>query len=74
MAYPIGIASLIAVAMLAFQSSVTLYETINSCNSYLQSVSDLIEEISVLNEALSILTRTISTSSDLDLSAFELLL
>jgi hypothetical protein len=73
MADHIGMASgLIAAATFAFQSSVALGKTVKSYNSRQQSVLDLEEEISALSAVLDTLTRTISASSDLDLSVLQL--
>ena len=73
MAEPIGLASgLVALATFAFQSSVALYETVNSYHSHQQRIRDLAEETSALSGVLGSLTETISASTDLDLSALEI--
>jgi hypothetical protein len=73
MAESIGLASgLVALATFAFQSSVALYETVNSYHSHQQRIRDLAEETSALSGVLGSLTETISASTDLDLSALEI--
>ena len=73
MAEPISLASgLAGLAMFAFQSSVALYETVNSYHSHQQRVCDLAEETSALSGVLGSLTETISASNGLDLSALEI--
>jgi hypothetical protein len=72
MAEPIGITSgLLTLATVAFQSSVALYQTIESFQSHLTRVRGLLEETEALTGVLQSLTETIRTT-DLDLSALEL--
>lgn len=73
MAEPIGLASgLVALATFAFQSSVTLYETVNSFISHPKRVRDLIEELEALNGVLSALNDIVHAITDVDLSALDL--
>lgn len=73
MAEAIGVASgLLGLATFAFQSSITLSNTIKSFNSHQKRVRDLIEEIEALNGVLAPLTETVSATTDVDLSALEI--
>jgi len=73
MAEPIGITSgLLTLATVAFQSSVTLFQTIQSFQSHLTRVRDLSEEIEALTHVLASLAETIQGTTDLELSALEL--
>lgn len=73
MAEPISLASgLLALATFAFQSSITLYQTIQSFRSHPKNVRDLIEELEALNAVLSPLPDVISATTDVDLSAVDL--
>jgi hypothetical protein len=73
MAAPIGIVSgIVALGTFAFQSSVALFETINSYQSHQKSVRDLAGEAGSLSEVLGSLVETVRTTTDLDLSALEL--
>jgi hypothetical protein len=73
MAEPIGIASgLLALATFAFQSSLTLYETVQSFQIHPKRVRDLKEELEALSGVLGALTKTLSTTTDVDLSALDL--
>lgn len=73
MAEPIGLASgLLTLAAFAFQSSVTLYETIKSFSSHPKRVRDLLEEIQALIEVLGPLNDTINTMTEAGLSALNL--
>ncbi|KAL7914048.1 hypothetical protein GGI35DRAFT_439280 [Trichoderma velutinum] len=73
MAEAIGIASgLLALGQFAFQSSIALYETINSYQSHQQRVRELAEETGALGEVLGSLVETVKTTTDIDLSSLEL--
>jgi hypothetical protein len=73
MAEPIGITSgLLTLATFAFQSSITLFRTIQSFQSHLTRVRGLLEELEALTGVLRSLTETISSTTDLGLSALEL--
>ncbi|KIW87200.1 uncharacterized protein Z519_12102 [Cladophialophora bantiana CBS 173.52] len=73
MAEPIGLASgLLALATFAFQSSITLYNTVQSFQSHPARVRDLLEELQALNGVLGPLTETVGTITDVDLSALDL--
>jgi hypothetical protein len=73
MAEPIGLASgLVALAAFAFQSSITLYETVNGFISHPKRVRDLIEELEALNGVLSPLNDIVNAITDVDLSALDL--
>lgn len=72
MAEAIGIASgVAALATLAFQSSKALYQTISSFQSHQQTVLDLLEENGALNVVLDSLSKTINSSTRLNLTALE---
>jgi Fungal N-terminal domain of STAND proteins len=73
MAEPISLASgLLALATFAFQSSITLYNTIQSYQSHPKRVRDLIEELEALSGVLAPLAETVSATTDVDLSALDL--
>ncbi|EHK27036.1 uncharacterized protein TRIVIDRAFT_211341 [Trichoderma virens Gv29-8] len=73
MAEAIGIASgLLALSQFAFQSSVSLYETINSYQSHQQRVRELAEEASALSGVLGSLVDTVKATTDIDLSSLEM--
>ncbi|KNG86556.1 hypothetical protein ANOM_004895 [Aspergillus nomiae NRRL 13137] len=73
MAETIGLASgLLALATFAFQSSLTLHETVNSFRSHTKRVRDLIEELEALSGVLAPLRELLDTPSDVDLSALDL--
>lgn len=73
MAEPIGLASgLLALATFAFQSSITLYETVQSFKSHQKRVRDLMEELEALSGVLDPLTNIINVTTDVDFSALEL--
>lgn len=73
MAEPISLASgLLALATFAFQSSVTLYNTVQSFQSHPKRVRDLLEELEALSGVLSPLSETVSASTEVDLSALDL--
>lgn len=73
MAEPIGLASgLLALATFAFQSSITLYNTVQSFQSHPKRVRDLLEELEALSGVLGPLTETVSASTDVNLAALDL--
>lgn len=73
MAEVIGVASGIAgLGTVALQSSVALYQTINSYQSHQQRVRDLAEEAGALSGVLESLIATVGSASDLDFSALEI--
>jgi hypothetical protein len=73
MAEPIGVASgLLTLATFAFQSSVTLYKTVQSFQFHPKRVRDLEEELEALSGVLGSLTETVSATTDVDLSALDL--
>ena len=73
MAEAVGIASgLLALATFAFESSITLYNTVRSFQSHLKRVHELIEELEALNGVLGPLTETLSANTALNLSGLEL--
>ncbi|PKX91231.1 uncharacterized protein P174DRAFT_515133 [Aspergillus novofumigatus IBT 16806] len=70
---PISLAcGLLTLATFAFQSSVTLCDTIKSFNTHLRRVQDLMEELQALSDVLGPLTEIVNTNSDTDLSALKL--
>jgi hypothetical protein len=73
MAEPIGVASgLLALANFAFQSSIALYQTVQSFQFHPKRVRDLEEELEALSGVLGSLTETVSATTDVDLSALDL--
>ena len=73
MAEPISLASgLLTLAAFAFQSSVTLYETVNSFQSHQQRVRDLVDEVGALGGVLNALTEMVNATSDVDFSALNI--
>ena len=73
MAEPVSLASgLLALATFAFQSSITLYETVRSFQSHPKRVRDLIEELEALSGVLGPLTDIVNATTDIDLSALDL--
>jgi len=69
---PIGLASgLLTLATFAFQSSITLYKTVQSFQFHPKCVRDLKEELEALSGVLSSLTETVSATTDVDLSALD---
>jgi hypothetical protein len=73
MAEPIGLASgLLALAGFAFQSSITLYKTVQSFQFHPKQLRDLKEELEALSGVLSSLTETVNATTDVDLSALDL--
>lgn len=72
MAEAVGLASgLLALATFAFQSSITLVNTVKSYRNHPAQVRDLIEELEALNEVLAALTETIKAAVSTDLSALD---
>lgn len=73
MAEPIGLASgLLTLATFAFQSTVTLYETIKNFSSHPKRVRDLLDELEALIEVLGPLNDTIKTTAGSDLLELNL--
>ena len=73
MAEPIGLAAgLLALATFAFQSSITLYKTVQSFQFHPKRVRDLEEELEALSGVLGSLTQTVGATTDVDLSALDL--
>jgi Fungal N-terminal domain of STAND proteins len=73
MVEPIGLASgLLALATFAFQSSITLYKTVESFQIHPKRVRDLKDELEALSGVLGSLTETVSATTDVDLSALDL--
>jgi hypothetical protein len=73
MAEVIGLASgLLTLASFAFQSSITLYETVKSFNSHPKRVRDLIEELEALIAVLGPLKDMIATPAGTSLPALDL--
>jgi Fungal N-terminal domain of STAND proteins len=73
MAEPISLASgLLALATFAFQSSITLYSTIQSFQSHPKRVRDLTEELEALSGVLGPLSETVSATTEVDLSTLDL--
>ena len=73
MAEPISLASgLLALATFAFQSSIALYNMVQSYQSHPKRVRDLIEELEALSGVLGLLAETVSATTDVDLSALDL--
>ena len=73
MAEPIGIASgLVALATFALKSSISLYNTVRDYQNHPSRVRDLLQELQALGEVLRSLTETVSTATDVDLSALEI--
>ncbi|KAF4179090.1 hypothetical protein CNMCM7927_002145 [Aspergillus lentulus] len=73
MAEPIGLASgILTLATFAFQSSVSLYETVNSFRSHPKRVRDLLGELEALSAVLAPLIDLMKSNSDADLSVLEL--
>ncbi|KAJ5655654.1 hypothetical protein N7507_007604 [Penicillium longicatenatum] len=70
MADPIGIASgLVALSAFAFQSSVALFNSVQSYQSHPKRVRDLIEELEALNGVLGTLGETVNGNSDAKLAS-----
>lgn len=73
MAEPISLASgLLALSAFAFQSSITLYTTIQSFRSHPIRVRDLEKELKALSGVLRSLTETVGATTEVDLSALDL--
>lgn len=73
MAEPIGLASgILTLSLFAFQSSITLYETIKSFQSHPKRVRDLLQELEALAEVLTSLTEICEVNTDLRLTPLEL--
>lgn len=73
MAEPIGVASgLLTLATFAFQSSIALYQTVQSFQFHPKRVRDLEEELEALSGVLGSLTETVGAATDVDLSALDL--
>jgi hypothetical protein len=73
MAEPIGVASgLLALSAFALQASVTFYQTLQSFQFHPKQLRDLNEEIEALSGVLASLTETVSSTTDVDLSALDL--
>ncbi|BAE65485.1 unnamed protein product [Aspergillus oryzae RIB40] len=73
MAEPIGLASsLPALATFAFKASLSLYETVNIFRSHTERVRDLIDELESLSGVLAPLQELLDTTTDENLSIFEL--
>jgi hypothetical protein len=73
MAEAIGLASgLLALATFAFQSSITLVQTIQSFKTHPKRVRDLKEELEALAAVLGPLTERVAGTNDADLSALNL--
>jgi hypothetical protein len=72
MAEPIGLASgLLTVATFAFQSSITLYKTVQSFQNHPKIVRNLEEELEALSGVLDSLIQTVKATTDVDLSALD---
>ena len=73
MAEAIGLASgLLALATFAFQSSITLVNTVQSFQNHPKRVRDLQEELEALITVLGSLTETVGATTDVDFSALDL--
>lgn len=73
MAEVVGLSSgLLTLAVFAFQSSITLYETIRSFQSHPKRVRDLTDELEALSGVLGPLSETIGASSDVNLSSLDI--
>ena len=69
----VGIASrVLALAIFAFQSSITLYNTVRSFQSHPKVVRDLVKELEALSGVLASLTETVSITPDGALAALDL--
>lgn len=72
MAEPISIASgLVALTTFAFQSSIALYNTVQSYQSLPKRVRDLTEELETLKEVLGGLSETIHNNTGANFTALE---
>lgn len=73
MAEAVGLASgVLSFALLAFKSSIALYNTIQGIRTQPKRVRDLANELSAVSEVLHSLTETIGNAPGDDLSALEL--
>jgi hypothetical protein len=73
MAEVIGLTSgLLTLATFAFQSSIALSKTVQSFQSHLTRVRDLLEELEALSGVLGSLTETVGATADIELSALNL--
>ena len=73
MAETVGIAAgVLALATFAFQSSITLYDTVRSFQSHPKVVRDLVEELEALSGVLASLAETVSITPDGALAALDL--
>jgi hypothetical protein len=73
MAEPISLASgLLTLATFAFQSSITLYNTIQSFQNHPERVRSLAAELEALQGVLRTLSDTVSSTTDIDVSALGL--
>jgi hypothetical protein len=73
MAEAIGIASgLVGLSTFAFQSSVTLYQTIRSFKVHNTRVRDLQQELEALSDVLGSLSEKVAATTDDELSALNL--
>jgi hypothetical protein len=73
MAEAIGIASgMVALSTFAFQSSVTLYQTLQSFKVHNTRVRNLEQELGAISEVLGSLNEKFAATSDDDLSALKL--
>jgi hypothetical protein len=73
MAEAIGVVSgLLALATFAFQSSVTLFKTVQSFQFHPKRVRELLEDLQALTGVLSSLTETVGAATDVDLSSLDL--
>lgn len=73
MAEPIGPASgVLTLATFAFQSSVSLYETVDSVRSRPKRVRDFMSELEALGSVLAPLVEVVKSTSDADLSVLGL--
>ena len=73
MAEPISLASgLLTLATFAFQSSITLYSTVQSFQSHPKRVRDLVEELEALSGVLGPLSETVSATTDVDFCNLDL--
>lgn len=73
MAEPVGLASgIVALATFAFQSSVSLYKTVESFRSHPKRVRDLLSELEALSAVLAPLIELIQANSDVNLSLLNL--
>jgi hypothetical protein len=73
MADPFGLASgTLALATLAFQSSISLYEMVNSFHPHPQRARDLLGELEAFNAVLASLVDLVKSTSDIDRSMLDL--